>query len=291
MKNLKNYICAALVLLLLSPVLNAGDFDSSSPLPVMTAAILETKTAGKAYGDYLSLRKRETELFAELTSPAFEQQPHDKRELRRAECLTSLGNIARDEYTQLKTYQVHLSNAIAAYGKVGPGQITSVQSRLEAMRAAMAADIERQAAAAGALADTAKFGGLTPKQTKQFRAIITQLKRKQAMEEYLSASGGKLADVGLGLEGVISYLEEIRDGIDISLFEAESNIAYNTAAKAYYFVKELGRQICGDQPCGPDMFGRGQDHSRLIGGLPTGQTDTAKDEETTEELIEKYRTR
>lgn len=291
MENIKKLICAGLAFITLSVSLYAGDFDSTSPLPAMNAAILATKTAGKAYGDYLSLRKREIELFAELSAPAFEQQPHDKRELRRAECLTALGQIARDEHMQLQTYQFHLSNAIKAYSSVGPGQMSSVQGRLDGIRAALAADIERQSAAVGALADIGKFGGLAPKQEKQFRTIIGQLKRKQDMEEYLKDSGVKLGEAGLGLEGIISYLEEMKDGVNIALFETESNIAYNTATKAYYFVKELGEMICGGKPCKEGMFGRGPDHSRLIGGLPAEQAETVKDEETTEELIEKYRTR
>ena len=275
--------------LAISPALKASDFDSSAPLPAMTAAALATKTAGKAYGDYQALRKRENEIFAVLMSPDFERKPRREREVERAGYLVELGKISRQQNAQLNTYKVYLSNAMAAFGEVGPGQMGAAQTHLENIRAAMIKDIGQRTVTAGALASAARLGGLSPQQRRQFKNYAKQLERKQAMEERFRESGQELANATLTVESVISYMDDVKNEIDIAIAETEANIALNTGAKAVHIVKEMSYQLCGEKECSPEkMFSNGPDHSKLMGDFGTEPSDPAEDEKTTEEYINKY---
>ena len=290
MKNNKIYqLIFAVFLLLPAPALFAGPVDSSVELPPMTVAVQASKTAGKAYGDYQSLRKTEKQIFDELTSPEFERLPRSEREPLRAEKLVKLGQLARQQNAALKTYKVHLSNAIAAFGEVGPSQIGAAQSRLGGIRNVMIGEIDQQTITAGALADAGRLGGLTPKQKKEFRDHVKQLKRKQAMELQVQASGRKLADAGATVEAIIAYMEEVKTGIDVTIIGTEANIALNTGAKAVHIVKEMSRRLCGEEVCVIEkMFNAGPDHSQLLGGFNADQPATADDDKTTDEYIDTY---
>lgn len=290
---MKNYKIAWIFILgaflLISPALKASDFDSSAPLPAMNVAVLATKTANKAYGDYLSSRKRENEIFAVMTSPDFEKQPRKQREITRAEMLVELGNISRKQNALLNTYKVHLSNAIAAFGEVGPAQMGAAQKHLEGIRAAMVKDIDQRTITASALASAASLGGLSPKQRKQFRDHVKQLERKQAMEERFRQNGLQLAESAATVETIVSYMDEVKTEIDMAIAETEANIALNTGAKAVHIVKQMSYQLCGEQACSPEkMFNNGPDHSKLLGDFGTEPSDPAEDEKTTEEYINKY---
>jgi len=275
--------------LIIAPALKASDFDSSAPLPAMNVAVLATKTANKAYGDYRSSRKRENEIFAVMTSPDFEKQPRKQREIKRAEFLVELGNISRKQNALLNTYKVHLSNAIAAFGEVGPAQMAAAQTHLEGIRAAMVKDIDQRTVTAGALASAASLGGLSPKQRKQFRDHVKQLERKQAMEERFRQNGLQLAESAATVETIVSYMDDVKTEIDMAIAETEANIALNTGAKAVHIVKQMSYQLCGEQACSPDkMFNSGPDHSKLMGDFGSEPSDPAEDEKTTEEYINKY---
>ena len=236
--------------LIIAPALKASDFDSSAPLPAMNVAVLATKTANKAYGDYRSSRKQNA---------------------------------------LLNTYKVHLSNAIAAFGEVGPAQMAAAQTHLEGIRAAMVKDIDQRTVTAGALASAASLGGLSPKQRKQFRDHVKQLERKQAMEERFRQNGLQLAESAATVETIVSYMDDVKTEIDMAIAETEANIALNTGAKAVHIVKQMSYQLCGEQACSPDkMFNSGPDHSKLMGDFGSEPSDPAEDEKTTEEYINKY---
>ncbi len=72
--------------------LRAAEYDSSTTLPPMTLALQATKTAGKDFADYLALRRREAEIFAELTELHFDALSGlDSGDLeRRISCLEGL---------------------------------------------------------------------------------------------------------------------------------------------------------------------------------------------------------
>lgn len=282
-------IIFAVLLSVLTVTLQAEEFDSSSPLPVMTAAALETKTASKAYVGYLSLRKKEHEIITELTSPAFERLPRAEKEVKRAENLVALGRIVREENTLLKTYKVHFSNATAIYGKMGPGQIAAARAHLEGIRTAMAADIGERTETAGALARAARLGGLSAQQKKQFRNYVKHLESKQVIEERFRENGRELEAAGVSMEALISYMGDIESSIDLAIAETEANIALNTGAKAMHFVKELSYQLCGEKACTPDkMFDNSPDHSQLMGDFGAAQPESVEDEKTTEDYINRY---
>jgi len=272
----------------LAQTVSAAEYDSSALLPPMAAAMQATRSAGKDFVDYQGLRRREAEIFAELTSPAFEKQIRQVREKRRAELLVELGNLSANQNERLKSYKQHLGYAIEAYGKVGPAQLGGARAHLEGLRTAMAADIERQSVAASALADTARLGGMTPQQRKDFKNYADQLRRKRGMEAHLQASGRQLESQTAGVDALIGYLGEMRDGIDISIFETEANIAFNTGAKAVHVINELTREMCGDMPCTPDLFGSGPDHSVLMGGIAVEQPEAGGAEKSTDDAIDLY---
>ena len=282
MKDLCRQLFVVTLVLMPSPALNAGGFDSSSPLPAMTVAVLATKTAGKAFKDYAALSKREAEIIAILTSPAFEKLPYGEREIKRAEYLTALGIISRDQNMQLKTYKVHLSNAIAALESVGPGQLAAARSQLEGIRTTMAADIGRQTITAGALADAAKLGGLSPQQKKQFKDYISQLKRKQLMEEQLQESGNKLQAAAANIADLLGYMDEVKNSIDLAIIKTEGDIGVNTALKAIHQVRVMVEGVGGTKiiPTGPD-------HSLLL-GVAVAEQASAGNDRYFEDLISEH---
>lgn len=272
MKNFIRQLILVTLVLLLTSALNAGGFDSSSPLPAMSVAVLATKTAGKAFKDYAALSKREAEIIAILTSPAYEKLPYREREIKRAEYLAMLGIISREQNMQLKAYKVQLSNAIAALESVGPGQLAAAHSQLEGIRATMAADIGRQTITAGALADVVKLGGLSPQQKKQFKDYISQLKRKQMMEEQLQESGKKLQAAAADIADLLDYMDEVKNSIELAIIRTEGDIGVNTALKAIHQVKVMVEGVGGTKiiPSIPD-------HSLLLGVVGSGQVYVGSD--------------
>ena len=287
-KNIIRIVFAA-ILCMMTAALQAGDFDSSAPLPVMKAAALETKTAGKAYVSYLSLRKKEFEIIAELTSPAFEQLPHAAKAVKKAENLVLIGQIVRDENMQLKTYKAHFSNATAIYRKMGPGQVGAARAHLEGVRTAMATDIGERTKTAEALARAASLGGLTPQQKKQFRNYVKHLENKQAIEERFRGNSRDLEAAAGTIEALVSYMEDVQDSIDLAIEETEVNIALNTGAKAVEIGNEISYQLCGEKVCDSvKMFPPGPNHSVLMGDFGTEQPETSEDEKTTDDYINKY---
>ncbi len=288
MKNIILKLLVAVPALCTAVVLHAGEVDSSAQLPPMTAAKLETKTAGLAYGTYLALRKQENEIFKDLTSPSFENLPHAVRETRRAEGLVALGNLAKQQSAQLKTYKEHLGNAIAAYGRVGPDEMAAAQGQLEGIRTGLLGAIERDTATAGALAAAARLGGLTPRQKKHFGDYIAQLKRKQGVEAELQASGRKLAENATSLEAMTSYLEEAKTEVDVAIVITDAKIAVNAGAKAIHAATELRYALCGGKECGPGMFDAGPDQTRLISGQKPGQSGAGYDDKAIDAYINEY---
>jgi len=289
MKNnvMRSLISAAF--LVQASLIFAGDFDSSAPLPIMQSAALETRIAAKAYTGYSALRKKEHEIVAVLTSPAFEQLPHDIRETKRAENLVLIGVIVREENLQLQTYKTHYSNAKAIYEKMGPGQIAAARTHLEKIRTAMAADIGQRTETAVAMARAASLGGLSEREKREFRNYVKHLENKQAIDERFRGYGRVLEAAGESMESLISYMGEVESNIDLAIAETEVNKALNIVAKSGYFVKELWYQLSGVVPSSPEkMFGKGPDHSALLGDFGTEQPVSAEDEKTTDDYINKY---
>ena len=111
--------------------LSAADYaDSSAKLPI-AEAVNASKIAGKSIADYAALRGREAQIFKELGAPEFERLPRREREVKRAEAITELGSIARQQKGLLETYKVHLGNAITALGNIGPAQMAGAQADIQ----------------------------------------------------------------------------------------------------------------------------------------------------------------
>ena len=135
-------------------------------------------------------------------------------------------------------------------------------------------------------------GGLDPKLEQQYRNIIKQLKRKQAMEAQIQLSSKRLASATETTEAIIDYLKEVHVAVDMGVVEADINIALNSGAMAAHMVREMSFQLCGATECRPDkMFQAGSSYDTLINGLGTGQPAAGADEKSTQEYIEQYSTR
>ena len=287
-KNIRKLVFAA-ILCVMSVALQAGEFDSSSPLPAMTAASLATKTAGKAFTDYAASRQRENAILADLYSPAFEKQPYQQREIKRANYLVELSRITVQQNEQLKTYKKYVASAATALREVGPGQIAAAQSQLEGMRRKMTVEIGRQSVTAGAMADAARLGGLSPQQDKQFRNYVDQLRRKQAMEERLQAESGKMQGAATTMDAFIDYLDGMQADIDLAIIDTDIARLFNEGAKAKQKIEVGLRELCGGSPCDSEkMFRPGPDHSQLMGGFTTEQAEVEGEGESTEDYIQKY---
>jgi len=289
MKNKEIFqLIFAVFLLLPATALFAATVDSSVELPPMTAVALHTKTAWKIYGDYLSSRKRENEIFAEFNSPDFAKLPYSTREIKRANNLVELKNISRSQKAQLKAYKEHSSKAMAALAQVGPGQLAGAQAQLEGTKAAMAKDLARQAEAAGALADAARLG-LTPEQRKQFGSFVDQLKRKQGMGKHLKEAGKKLEGATASIEGLLGYMEEINGLVDLALIETDIKDAMNTGAILKHTIELVMPQISGGAKGSPDqLFSPGPDYSQLLSGGAAGQAGTVEVERPIEDDIREF---
>lgn len=279
----------AVILSVMTAALQAGDFDSSSPLPAMTAAALATKTAGKAFTDYAASRQRENAILEDLYSPAFEKQPYQQREIKRANYLVELSRITVQQNEQLKTYKKYLASAATALREVGPGQIAAAQSQLEGMRRKMTVEIGRQSVTAGAMADAARLGGLSKLQDKQFRNYIDQLRNKQSMEERLQAESEKMQGAAITMDAFIDYLDGMQADIDLAIIDTDITRLFNESAIIKQKVEVGGNVLCGGSPCDSEkMFRPGPDHSQLMGGFTQEKPEVEGEGESTEDYIQKY---